>query len=231
METTNISVVVPVFNEESNLPELLTHLRHFNFYELIFVDGGSADESWQWLQEASQQETNLTALQSDAGRAKQMNAGANAASGEVVLFLHADTRLPDATVSEISKGMQKSTWGRFDLRFIEPDGWMKVVAYFINKRSRLTSVATGDQALFVSRDTFINIGGFAEIPLMEDVAITKTLRQLKKPYCSKLKVSTSARRWLQNGRLKTIMLMWKLRWKYFRGVSPEEIAKEYRNVR
>lgn len=157
-----------------------------------------------------------------------MNAGAAIAKHSNLLFLHADTRLPQGFLSEVQAA---EVWGRFDVSFDTESTFMRVIATFMNARSRLTGVATGDQALFVNKDVFAEIGGFPLIPLMEDVAICKTLRQLHAPYCSKAKVLTSARRWQKNGVLKTVIKMWLFRLAYFFGVPPKLLARAYFDAR
>lgn len=190
------------------------------------------DGSWEWLQENAK-EVRYIVVQSQSGRAKQMNMGAEIASQVNLLFLHADTRLPEinGVSSEIYKGCATNGWGRFDLRFAESDGFMRIVAFFINRRSRYSGIATGDQAIFVKASLFKKVGGYQDIPLMEDVALCKSLKVEIAPYCSRYKVVTSARRWLKRGRIKTVVFMWRLRWRYFLGESPEVLAKEYKNVR
>lgn len=222
----SISVVIPILNERDNLPDLDRHISLFYFGEVVYVDGGSTDGSWKWLQENVD-----NAIQVDAGRAKQMNAGAEKATKDCLLFLHADTRLPERASKQILKGLALRSWGRFDVQFLGDDWFMPVIAYFMNLRSRLTGVSTGDQGLFLERSTFLKINGFDEIPLMEDVEIAKRLKKISRPYCSSSRIRTSPRRWLEHGKAKTILLMWKLRWKYYRGESPEALQRYYRDVR
>lgn len=222
----NIAVVIPILNERENLSELDHHIRSFHFGEAIYVDGGSVDGSWEWLQENVE-----CAIQADAGRAKQMNAGAKKVNKEYLLFLHADTRLPARATKQILKGLSLRSWGRFDVQFLDDDWFMPVIACCMNIRSRLTGVSTGDHGLFIERSTFCQINGFDEIPLMEDIEITKRLRQISRPFCSSARIRTSPRRWLKHGRLKTIFLMWRLRWKYYHGESPDALQRYYQNVR
>lgn len=228
-----VSVIVPLLNEIERLPELHQHLQKLNFAEAIFVDGGSDDGSWQWLQKNS----HFKNIQSQPGRARQMNAGAKEALGDCLLFLHADSNLPKEVSQELGCAFaQGYKWGRFDLQFIEQDWRMKLIAFFINMRSRLTSISTGDQALFIDSQLFQQAGGYADIPLMEDVELCRRLiayekTAYRKPYCSKLKVTTSSRRWLTNGVLKTVLQMWWFRFAYFIGVSPTTLAARYKNIR
>ena len=233
MVKNQISVVIPVLNEKHNLPKLLEQLGHFSFMQVIIVDGGSVDKSWQWLQDYQQTASTLgLEIQlSDTGRAQQMNAGAELATADVILFLHADTELPNNAIEEIRASIVGSDWGRFDVAFKESDLRMMFIAWCMNWRSRLTGVATGDQAIFVRRQVFEKLQGFANIPLMEDVELSKRLLKQSRPACLKIKVLTSARRWFKHGVMRTVVLMWRLRWSYFVGVSPEKLAKKYQIVR
>jgi len=228
-----ISVIVPVLNEKRNLPKLLEQLRHFSFEQVILVDGGSQDGSWQWLQnyQSTVQKASFFALQSETGRSNQMNAGAEVATADVVLFLHADTHLPKDAIEVISESLGKYNWGRFDIAFQESDWRMSIIAWCMNLRSRLTGVATGDQGIFVRRDVFEKFYGFANIPLMEDVELCKRLLKESVPACCSATVTTSARRWLKNGVIQTVVLMWRLRFSYFIGADPSQLALKYRQTR
>ena len=161
-----------------------------------------------------------------------MNTGADKATGDVLLFLHADTR-PPADVNEVLGRFYQSAkeWGRFNVSFDSSSVSLKVVAFFINLRSRLSGIATGDQAIFVKRDAFAAVNGFDPLPLMEDVAMSRKLKRLSRPWCCKRPVITSARRWEQNGVIRTVLLMWAFRLAYFLGVSPEVLARRYRQIR
>lgn len=157
-----------------------------------------------------------------------MNAGAQQANGDVLLFLHSDTHLPeDALIKLNSLPSHRDLWGRFDVELSNDKFIYSVIAFFINLRSRITTIATGDQAIFISSSMFNKVKGYPEIALMEDVAICKRLRKLMKPICFKSKVITSARRWETQGVIKTIFMMWMIRLAYFCGVSPERLAKIY----
>jgi len=180
---------------------------------VILVDGGSADATRELA--AGRCDRILTAPR---GRAAQMNAGAREARGDVLVFLHADTRLPENFV------LGNPVWGRFDVRIEGRNPLLKVVAWSMNLRSRLTGIATGDQAIFVRRDAF---PGFPELPLMEDVAFSKAMKRIAPPVCLRAKVTTSGRRWESRGVLRTIFLMWKLRTMYAMGASPEALARRY----
>ena len=235
----SICVIVPILNEQENLPKLLTQFGHFSFEQVIFVDGGSSDDSWPFLQELQKTQaaksvngiTQFLAIQSEPGRAKQMNAGASKAKNKTLLFLHADSLIADDCRKEIDKGLEKNAWGRFDIRFQEHDWRMIIIAWFMNWRSRITGISTGDQAIFIRREFFDKLNGFADISLMEDVEFCKRALKLEKPYCSQSKVATSARRWLKNGVIKTVFLMWGFRLAYFLGANPNKLAARYRQIR
>ena len=221
-----VSIIVPVLNEIEALPALMAHLDSVDAYEFIFVDGGSTDGSQDWIR--LHMKANMQLLESEAGRAKQMNCGAQSAKASKLLFLHADTRLPNVSFEDLALGI----WGRFDVYFNDNDQprvkLLDLVSYMINLRSRISGVATGDQAIFVDKALFCQVGGFDEIPLMEDVALSKKLRKLVWPQCQKNRVGTSCRRWRKHGVWTTILLMWKLRWLYFLGVPPHKLVQHYR---
>jgi len=210
-------VVVPVLNEAAGIRAALEALAPLRArgHEVIVVDGGSSDSTADIAAGLCDR-----VLSAPRGRAAQMNAGARAANGDMLLFLHADTRLPaDFTIPD------SAVWGRFDVRIDGRHPLLKVVACAMNLRSRLTGIATGDQAMFVRRAVF---PGFPEIPLMEDVALSKVLKQRGRPTCLHEKVTTSGRRWEERGVLRTILLMWRLRLLYFLGARPEDLARRYR---
>ena len=222
-----LSIIVPMLNEAEVLPALLEQLLPVrrSGVEVILVDGGSSDGS-----DALASCAGFTLLRSDRGRARQMNAGAAAASGDVMLFLHADTRLPQEATHLIEAALSdgRHVWGRFDVEFDVRNWTMDATAFGMNHRSRLTGIATGDQALFMTRAAFQAVGGFPDQPLMEDVEITARLRRTSRPACVRRPVRTSARRWQARGPWRTIFLMWWLRLKYWLGVSPESLARQYR---
>ncbi len=222
-----LTIVIPVLNEAARLPETLAQLAGMRArgVEVIVVDGGSRDDSVA-IARAAGVETVCT----EPGRARQMNAGAARATEGTLLFLHADTTLPphaDAIVREaLASG--RHVWGRFDVT-IEGRPWMlRVVAEAMNLRSRLTGIATGDQAMFMTRAAFDAVEGFPEQPLMEDVELSRRLRTLSTPACVRQKACTSGRRWEARGIWRTIVLMWRLRWAYWRGTPPDALARRYR---
>lgn len=162
-----------------------------------------------------------------------MNAGARLASGDTLLFLHADTRLPERADELVRDGLGASgrAWGRFDLRIEAVSPLLAVVAAFMNARSRLTGICTGDQAIFVRREAFERAGGFPEIALMEDIAFSRLMRREGRPLCLREKAATSGRRWEREGTLRTILLMWRLRLAYFVGADPARLAERYGSER
>lgn len=221
-----ISIIIPVLNEEKALSYLLNSLQSFDDenHEVIVVDGGSFDNSLFIAQEKVK-----TVIVSKPGRALQMNSGAELASGDVLLFLHVDTILPESALTAISSScINDNCWGRFDVRLSSDKSVYRLIEGFINIRSRLTSIATGDQAIFIKRDLFNRFNGFPEIALMEDVALSKRLKKQAAPVCLKDRVITSSRRWETRGVIATVLLMWKLRLYYFFGVSPDKLQKMYR---
>jgi rSAM/selenodomain-associated transferase 2 len=192
--------------------------------EVIVVDGGSRDATIQRARVRADR-----VVSAPRGRALQMNAGAEIASGDVLLFLHADTRLPADAEHIVLNRLERSgrSWGRFDVKIDGRNPLLAVVAAFMNIRSRLTGIATGDQAIFVRRDAFRAAGGFAAIPLMEDIALSKRLKRVSPPLCLRECVVTSGRRWENHGVLNTVLLMWRLRLAYFFGADPRALARRY----
>lgn len=222
----NLSIIVPVLNEAAQLPALLEHLQVLrqSGCEVIMVDGGSDDNSAAIITVAG-----FRLINSPRGRATQMNAGASQTRADTLLFLHADTRLPPDAGAQIQAALARgANWGRFDVRILGRSRLLRLVAWLMNRRSRLSGIATGDQALFVRRAEFDAVGGFADQLLMEDIEISKRLRARSRPACLASRVTTSGRRWEQRGVWRTIFLMWRLRWQYWRGVSAEHLAEYYR---
>ena len=222
-----ISVIVPVLDEARTLPTCLEPLqvaRASGRAEVVVVDGGSRDGTRAIAAPLSDR-----LIEAPRGRASQMNAGARAATGECLLFLHADTRLPGNALDaiEAALGDGGGDWGRFDVRIDGGGVLLRIVAATMNARSRLTGIATGDQAIFVRREAFEAVGGFPAIPLMEDVAISKLLRRRSPPRRLRAQVTTSGRRWERRGTLRTIFLMWRLRAAYALGADPQRLARRY----
>jgi rSAM/selenodomain-associated transferase 2 len=221
-----ISIIIPVLNEAEGISRTLSALQPFRAkgHEVIVVDGGSKDETPRLSRPLSDQ-----VIHSRRGRSRQMNDGARVASGEVLLFLHADTQLPDEADRLIAERLErdKKGWGHFDVRLSGGHPLLFLVGCLMNWRSRLTGIATGDQAMFVRRDLFEKTGGFPEVELMEDVALSKVLKKHGWPLCLKDPVKTSSRRWEKNGILRTVFLMWRLRLLYFLGLSPKRLARIY----
>jgi rSAM/selenodomain-associated transferase 2 len=220
-----LSVIMPVLNEAATIEAALTALAPLRARgaEVIVADGGSSDGTLDLARPLADR-----VLSAPRGRASQMNAGAAAASGDVLLFLHADTRLPKNADRLIAEGLARSqrVWGRFDVRF-DSGGLLRLVALTMNGRSRATGIATGDQAMFVTRAAFDGVGGFPPIALMEDVALSALLKRVNRPLCLSACVTTSGRRWRRHGLLRTVLLMWRLRLRYFLGADPAHLARDY----
>ena len=221
MGAERLSIVIPALNEAARIRAALEALAALRLagHEVIVVDGGSADGTPALAAPACDR-----VLQAARGRAVQMNAGAQAASQAALLFLHADTRLPPGADILILDSLKTHGWGRFDVEIEGRHPLLRVVAAAMNLRSRLTGIATGDQAIFVRREAF---AGFPEIALMEDVAFSKAMKRRGRPACLRSRVVTSGRRWEERGVVRAIFLMWRLRLLYFLGVRPDELARLY----
>ena len=221
MVAQRLSVVIPALNEARSIGEALRALAPLRArgHEVIVVDGGSEDGTREIAAPLCD-----ALLQAPRGRARQMNAGARAASGAALVFLHADTRLPANADEDIGRALGRHAWGRFDVEIAGRHPLLPVVARAMNLRSRLTGIATGDQAIFVRREAF---EGFPEISLMEDIAFSKAMKRFGPPACLRSRVLTSGRRWEARGVLRTIALMWRLRLLYFLGAPPERLARLY----
>lgn len=221
-----IAVVVPALDEAHNLQRLLPDLaRRWPEAEVVVVDGGSRDATVEVLR----RHAGVQCLASAPGRARQMNAGARATAGELLVFLHADTGLPEGALEAVQAAMQdpRVVGGRFDVAFDSPRAIMRVTAALMNVRSRLSGIATGDQTIFVRRSVFEALGGFPEIPLMEDVEFSRRLKRQGRLACLRLRVTTSARKWEREGPLRTVLLMWTLRLLYVLGASPRRLHRWY----
>lgn len=224
---TDLAIIVPILNEIQTLPALLEHLRHWQQRgaEVLLVDGGSQDRSGETARALG-----FPVLDAPPGRARQMNAGARASRADNLLFLHADTRLPADADRQVLTALSRTDrgWGRFDVQIEGRSRMLPLIAWLMNRRSRLTGIATGDQALFIRRRLFEQVGGFPEQPLMEDIEISKRLKRITPPICLSSRVITSGRRWDRHGSWRTILLMWQLRWAYWRGTPASQLAERYR---
>ena len=222
----HLSVVIPALNEATNIMATLAPLQAMRSrgVEVVLVDGGSTDATTQHAAPLVDR-----IVESARGRARQMNAGAKVATGDTLLFLHADSILPPDADALIGNGLQAASraWGRFDVTIKGQHFFLPVVAWFMNHRSRLTGIATGDQGLFMTTAAFNAVGGFAEMPLMEDVAMCVALGKTSAPVCLKQKMVTSGRRWEKHGVWRTILLMWRLRLAYFFGADPAALHRSY----
>jgi rSAM/selenodomain-associated transferase 2 len=221
-----LSIIVPVLNEGESITDALDALADLRALgvEVIVVDGGSRDATL--LRARTRADRVISAPR---GRALQMNAGAEKACGDVLLFLHADTRLPADADHIVLNGLARSgrAWGRFDVKIDGDSPLLVAVAWLMNIRSRLTGIATGDQAIFARCDAFRSIGGFPAIALMEDIALSKRLKRVSRPLCLRACAVTSGRRWDKNGVVSTVLLMWRLRLAYFLGADPKALARQY----
>mgnify|MGYP003429108461 FL=1 len=219
-----LSIVVPVLNEAQDIAAFLAPLQALRElgHEVIVVDGDSSDSTADAARPLADH-----VVTSPRGRAIQMNCGARIGSGDALIFLHADTQLPDHAPALIEEALTQHAWGRFDVKIAGRSGWLPVIAAMMNLRSRLTGIATGDQAIFVSRAAFDAVGGYPDQPLMEDIELSKRLKRIGPPACLRARVATSGRRWERHGAWRTILLMWRLRLDYWRGVPAEQLAARY----
>jgi len=221
-----LSIIMPVLDEAASIGAVLAALAPLRQRgaEVIVVDGGSRDRTAELAGPLAD-----AVIAAPPGRAAQMNAGAAIARGDIFLFLHADTRLPDQADRLVRDGLAgaRRTWGRFDVAIAGKNPLLRVVAFMMNLRSRLTGIATGDQAMFVTREAFRTVGGFPDIGLMEDIAMSRALKRHSAPLCLADKVATSGRRWETHGVVRTIVLMWRLRLAYALGAAPDRLARRY----
>lgn len=220
----NFSIILPTLNEGQSIANCLMALQSLReCCEIIVVDGGSTDDTKRLANPLANK-----VISSAKGRAIQMNIGAESAVGDVLIFLHADTFLPQGALNQIAQAINANRqWGRFDVELSGIHPILKVVALSMNWRSRLTGIATGDQVIFVDKHLFESVGQYPDIPLMEDIALCKKLKKISPPACLKTKVISSGRRWEQFGVFKTILLMWSLRLRYFLGADPQTLALLY----
>ena len=228
-----ISVIIPTLNEQTVLVQTLQHTATLGFSEVIVVDGGSTDGTLQSAEAFCAGTDDVRVITAPRGRARQMNGGARAGQGETLLFLHADTRLPVGAERCIESALSDPgvVGGRFDVRFDSPSLWGRLISSLMNVRSRLTGISTGDQAMFVRRRVFEQLGGFSDIPLMEDIEFSMRLKRAGRIAALNATVTTSFRRWETQGPLRTILLMWTLRFLYWIGVNPVRLSLWYKAVR
>ncbi len=219
-----LTIILPVLNEAAIIVAALEALAPLRARgaEIIVADGGSSDGTQLLAQPLTDH-----VIAAPRGRGATINAGAAVGSGDTLLFLHADTTLPENADRLIDAALARRAWGRFDLRIAGRHKLLAVVARMINLRSRATGIASGDQAIFVTRETFAAVGGFPNLPLMEDIALSRRLKRLCRPYCISTPVVTSGRRWEHNGVIRTIVLMWRLRLAYYLGAEPARLASRY----
>ena len=223
-----VSVIVPTLNEEKSIAATLAALMALQPHQAIVVDGGSRDKTVEMSARAG-----ARVIVAERGRARQMNRGAQEATGEVLLFLHADTRLPPSAWADIDNALsdRRCVGGRFDIDLQGDHPMLKVIGAMISYRSRLTKVATGDQALFVRAEVFSAMGGFPDLELMEDIAFCRALKRFGGVACLRSKVTSSGRRWETNGVCRTVFKMWILKLFYFVGVSPRTLKRFYADSR
>ena len=228
-----ISVIILTLNEEKGLDQVLLQTSALGFDEVVVADGGSTDRTIHMAEAFCARIPNTGLVRAPRGRGRQLNAGAKASRGQILLFLHADSRLPATAKQDIEGALQddRVVGGRFDVTFNPQTRWGTVISTMMNWRSRWSGIATGDQALFVRRHTFEQLGGFADIPLMEDIDFTRRMKRMGRTAALRSRVITSFRRWETHGPLRTILLMWALRFLYWLGVSPYHLQRFYIAVR
>ena len=221
-----LSIIIPVLNDSDHIDRLLQQLSSADQeeIEIIVVDGGSNDDTTEIASRYTEH-----VLTSVRGRAAQMNAGAEVAKGDIYWFLHADSQCSIDLITELLQVSKQLTgWGFFTIRLSGKNFMFRVIEFMMNQRSRITKIATGDQGIFINKNLFYTVNGFAEIPLMEDIAITRKLKSKRRPLCIKqYSLTTSSRRWEEQGILRTVLLMWRLRLAYFLGADPERLVKQY----
>ena len=226
-----IAIVIPTLDEERVVDARLRALGAMRALgaRVIVSDGGSRDSTAELARALADD-----VITGPAGRARQMNAGADVArtrGADALLFLHADTALPNGAIDAVETALGRHAWGRFDVEIDGRSRWLPLVAALMNWRSRITGIATGDQAIFVSMEAFVAAGGFPDWPLMEDIGLSRALKRISRPAALQLKVTTAGRRWDTHGALSTITLMWWLRLRFFLGAKPETLAASYTSVR
>ena len=227
-ERMRVSVVIPVLNEAAGIARTLMQLRQAGVWQSIVVDGGSDDDTVSLARLYAD-----VVMSSPRGRARQMNAGGHVAEGEVLLFLHADTDLPQGCLQLLTDALNdpQVVGGRFDVR-LDAEGWpFRMIETLMNVRSRMTKISTGDQAIFVRHAVFQKMGGYPELELMEDVEFSRRLKREGRIACLRERVTTSARRWQRDGVARTIVKMWMLRLCHFLRVSPARLRVHYADTR
>jgi len=221
-----VSIIIPVLNEENSIKECLQQLQLYRKqgHEVIVVDGGSVDKTTS-ISKALVDKV----ITSESGRALQMNAGAAHSENDILWFLHADTLISDKAIEKIQQVLNENDWGRFNVKLSGSHILFRLIEKMMNIRSCLTGIATGDQGIFVKKHVFNAVNGYQNIPLMEDVEISKKLKLISRPICINKILTTSSRRWEEKGILSTVLLMWRLRFLYWVGVSANKLATQYRN--
>ncbi len=220
----SVAVVIPVLNEAALLPAAIERCRQLSADELVYADGGSTDGTREIMQAAG-----VHWVASKPGRATQMNLASASCKSDVFLFLHVDTSVYSGHIDAIRQVMQDETiaGGRFDVRLSGHHPALRVIEHMINLRSRLTRISTGDQAMFIRRSVFERLGGFPEQPLLEDVELSRWLKRAGKIACLRQQVETSSRRWEANGMVRTVLLMWLIRLRYWLGADPARLHRLY----
>ncbi len=223
-----IAVIIPALDEAAQIAATIASARAPGVREIVVVDGGSRDETVAVARAAG-----ARVISAPRGRARQMNAGAACTTAPILLFLHADTRLPPGFDEAVMRALAdpQVAGGRFDVRLEPSSPLLALTAALINLRSRFSRLSTGDQAQFLPRAVFEAVGGFPDLPLMEDLALSRALKRRGRIACLRARVTTSSRRWVQDGPLRTILLMWRLRYLYWRGVPAETLKRRYRDTR
>jgi rSAM/selenodomain-associated transferase 2 len=224
-----LSVIVPMLNEAGAIGATLAAIRvGAPDAEIVVVDGGSADGSVEIARPRCE-----VVIIGERGRAQQMNAGAARSSGEAMVFVHADTIVPESFARDIETALADPSvvGGRFDIRLDDDHPLCVLIGALISLRSRISRTATGDQAIFVRRTTFDALGGFPDLPICEDLDFARRLKRAGRVACLRTKVITSARRWRRGGILRTSIRMWTIRLLYLAGVSPSRLSRMYSDVR
>jgi len=222
----HISIIVPTRNESETIAVTLAPLREPGVLEVIVADGASRDDTREIAQSLADR-----VIEAPPGRARQMNAGAAAARGEIMLFLHADTIVPRGFAAAIVAACERAIGGRFDVALDAEGLRFRIIETAINLRSRLSGLFTGDQGLFIRADVFRELGGYPDQPLLEDLALSRAMRRRGRVAALRERLRTSGRRWQRHGTVRTVALMWWIRGLYALGVSPKRLARLYRDTR